>query len=79
MSSQKAEVVAVGRLETRIDRWAKVVPLKPPTPCLWGDSEVLPLRKDGPWDTRELLFLGLTSQNEVEEHFAEVHSERSVT
>lgn len=68
MSNQKADVVAVSRLETRIDPRAKVVPVKPATPCRWDDSEVVPLRQDGPWDSREILFVGLTSQREVEEH-----------
>lgn len=68
MSNQKADVVAVSRLETRIDPRAKIVPVKPLTLCRWDDSEVVPLRQDGPWDPRELLFVGLTSQREVETH-----------
>lgn len=61
MSYQKADAVAVCRLETRIDPRAEVVAVKPPVPCNWDDSEVVPLRQDGPWDPRELLFVGLTS------------------
>jgi len=68
MSNQKADAVAVSRLETRVDPRAKVVPVKPPAPCRWDDSEAVPLRQDGLWDPRELLFVGLTSQHEVEEH-----------
>jgi hypothetical protein len=60
MSNQKADVVAVSRLEMRIDPKAMVVPLMPLTPCRRGDSEVVPLRQDAPWYPRELLFLGLT-------------------
>ena len=45
MSNQKADVVAV----------------KPATPCSWDDSEVVPLRQDGPPDSRELLFVGWCS------------------
>lgn len=78
MGNQKADVVAVGRLETRIDPRAKVVPVKPATPCRWGDSEVVPLRQDGPWDPRELLFVGLTSQLEAKTHGLEIHGELPV-
>ena len=67
MSNQKADAVAVSRLETRIDPTAKVVSVKPPIPCNWDDCEVIPLKQDGPWDSRELLFVGLTSQLEVNE------------
>ncbi|MNP74110.1 hypothetical protein D3C76_1709320 [compost metagenome] len=66
MSNQRADVVAVSRLEARIDPRAKFVPVKPPKPCKWDDSEVLPLRQDGPLDPVELLFVGLTSQRELE-------------
>lgn len=60
MSNQKADGVAVSRLETRIDPMAKIVPVKPPVPWNWDDCEVVPLRPDGPRDPRELLFVGLT-------------------
>ncbi len=60
MRNQKADAVAVSRLETRIDPRAKVVPVKPPVQCSWDDCEVIPLMQNGPWDTRELLFVGLT-------------------
>ncbi|GEM_PF-3250638 len=62
MSNQKADAVAVSKLETRIDPRAKVVPVKPPLPCNWGDCEVIPLKQNGPLDTRELLFVGLSSE-----------------
>jgi hypothetical protein len=60
MSNQKADAVAVSRLETRIDPRAKVISGKPPVPCKWDDREIVPLRQDGSWDPRELLFAGLT-------------------
>ena len=56
----KADSVAVCRLETRIDPRAEVAAVKPPVPWNWNDSEVAPLRQDGPCDPRELLFVGLT-------------------
>lgn len=62
MSNQKADAVAVSRLETRIDPRAIVAPVKPPVPCNWDDCEVIPLKQDGPWDARELLFVGLSSE-----------------
>lgn len=68
MSNQKADAVAVSRLETRIDPRAEVVPVKPQVPCNWDNCEVIPLKQDGPWDSRELLFVGLTSQFEAKEH-----------
>lgn len=61
MSNQKADTIAVSRLETRIDPRAEVVPVKPPVPCNWDNCEVIPLKQDSPLDTRELLFVGLTS------------------
>jgi hypothetical protein len=67
MSYQKADAVAVCRLETRIDPTAEVVAVKPPVPCSWDDSEVVPLRQDGPWDSRELLFVGLTCEFEAKD------------
>ncbi len=68
MNNQKADAVAVSRLETRIDPRARVVPSKSLVPRDWDDREVVPLRQDGPWDPRELLFVGLTSQDKVEVH-----------
>lgn len=62
MSEQKADVVAVSRLEARIDPRAQVVPVKPLVPHEWDDCEVIPLRQNGPWDTRELLFVGLSCE-----------------
>ena len=62
MSNRKADAVAVSRLETRINPRAKVVPVKPLTLCQWDDREVIPLKQDGPWDSRELLFVGLSSE-----------------
>ncbi len=60
MGSTKADSVAVSQLETRIDPGARVAPLKSLAALDWDDREVVPLRQDGPWDPRELLFAGLT-------------------
>lgn len=59
MSNQKADVVAVSRLETRNDP-RTIASGKPPVPCNWDDREIVPLRQEGLWDPRELLFVGLT-------------------
>lgn len=64
MSDQKADAVAVSRLESRIDPRARVVPSRSLTSCNWGDSEVILLKQDGPWDTRDLLFIGLCCELE---------------
>lgn len=62
MSNQKADAVAVSSLETRIDPSARVVPVRPTVPCNWDDCEVIPLKQNGPWDARELLFVELSSE-----------------
>ncbi|MDZ5602607.1 hypothetical protein SJI00_07455 [Pseudomonas sp. RP23018S] len=59
MSDQKAYAVAVSILETRISLRAEFVSVKPLAYCSWDDREVIALKQDGPWDTRELLFVGL--------------------
>ncbi len=64
MSNRKADAVAVSRLETRIDPRAKVVVVKPLAPSKRDDCEVIPLKQESPWDTRELLFVGLCSEFE---------------
>lgn len=78
MSNQKADAVAVCRLETRIDPRANIVPLKPPVPCNWDDNKVVHLRQDGPWDMRELLFVGLSSELKPISAGVEVHDKHAV-
>ncbi len=65
MTKQKADVVAMSRLETRIDPRARLVSIKPPAPCDWANSEVVPLRQNEQQDPRELLFVGLTCEFEA--------------
>lgn len=62
MREQMANVVAVSRLEARIDPRASTVTVKPLVPRKWDNYEVIPLRQSGPWDTRDLLFVGLSSE-----------------
>lgn len=62
MSNQKADVVAVSQLETRIDPDARIPPFRSPVPCEWDDKEVIPLRQHGPCDPSELLFVGLSCE-----------------
>ncbi len=78
MGSQKADAVAVGRLETRIDPRARSVPIMPPAPCRWDDCEVIPLSQDGSWDTRELLFVGLSSEFKSVGMRVEVHDKHAI-
>lgn len=78
MCSQKANAVAVGRLESRIDPCARAVSIMPPAPCKWDDCEVIPLSQDGPWDTRELLFVGLSSEFKPVGMRVEVHDKHTI-
>lgn len=79
MSNQKADALAVSRLETRIDPGARVVPSKSLAPFDWDDREVVPLRQDGPWDSRELLFVGLSSELKPISVGIEIHNKHTVT
>lgn len=78
MSSQKADVVAVSRLETRVDPGARIPPFTSPTPCEWDDKEVIPLRQRGPRDPSELLLVGLSCELEPVSMGVEIHDEYPV-
>lgn len=62
MTKHKTDAVAVSSLETRIYPKAEAVCVKPPAPCNWAERQVIPLKQDGPWDTSELLFVGLCGE-----------------